>query len=31
MTCPNCRSHIEEGSNFCPYCGYPIRMVEDNM
>ncbi|MBP5785606.1 MAG: zinc ribbon domain-containing protein [Aeriscardovia sp.] len=30
-TCPNCHSQLEEGSNFCPYCGYPIRMAEDNM
>ena len=31
MICPNCHSQIEEGSNFCPYCGYPMRMAEDNM
>ena len=31
MICPNCHSQIEEGSNFCPYCGYPIRRAEDAM
>ena len=29
MICPNCHSQIKEGSNFCPYCGYPIRRAED--
>lgn len=29
MICPNCHSQIKEGSNFCPYCGYPIRKAED--
>ncbi|MBO7671309.1 MAG: zinc-ribbon domain-containing protein [Aeriscardovia sp.] len=31
MICPNCHSQIEEGSNFCPYCGYPIRRAEDSL
>ena len=30
MTCPNCHAQIEEGSNFCPYCGYPLKRPEEN-
>ena len=25
MECPNCHAQIEEGSNFCPQCGYDLR------
>ena len=25
MECPNCHAQVEEGSNFCPQCGYDLR------
>lgn len=29
MRCNNCGSEIENGSNFCPYCGF--RVVNDSV
>ena len=31
MICPNCHAQIEDGSNFCHYCGYPLKGPEENM
>ncbi|MBO7671307.1 MAG: zinc ribbon domain-containing protein [Aeriscardovia sp.] len=28
MECPNCHAQVEEGSNFCPQCGYDLRAGE---
>lgn len=26
--CPNCGSRLPEGALFCPYCGYPLKLLE---
>lgn len=31
MICPNCHARIEDGSSFCPYCGYPVKGAEENI
>ena len=28
MPCPRCHAQVDEGSNFCPQCGYDLRKAQ---